>query len=832
MVISDLMIKRETNYKSKEFPLFLKGSSELEKKYLLFIEEEKIREQIKNKVIKLLESEVVENDKCRTKIIDLKRKVFNDKKISEKVLDFITQESVQEKLSEYIKIQNNIEQNLEELSKGLNSTYNDEYNDVKTLFQSNDLIMTLIMSNKYMRESIYRFLNKDNDKKNRVIYLRLVKFLSRLAKKCSPLSNLTLTTISGINCEMAPKIFARFNYSLLNRWWDIITKSELIIFSEKYVASKLVRENEKEFYNTQVYDSDKTQLTKTSIKIKKYSKEVLYELMKLADQPISYSVFLEKLKGKYNEQQIKMLWKYLIDEKLYILTENLDETRDNVLEQITIKLKKYDQFSKLSELFEKLKETLMQIEEKFEETKYSRLKEIAEKINDILSISNFFDYDLVYFDYLSVQKNGEANFHNFDKLFEQFQFINMMFDPELKRSLMMRDYFIKNYGKNYELKGTIEILDFLKEIGQDSEINNKEIMDSYFGFYKFTENFSSSAVNELNQLGKKFITNLKSLDFSQKVITVTDSTIQDFVEKVKEIVPSYRDYSQNLFIQEMENSIVVNHAYPGKGMFFLRFLKYLDNFNKESIDYKNILNLDTEIIDISPTFGFNANVREHITERTLQLPYYNRSSESEIFLENLILKYNDNKGILSFYKSNEVVRPLYLGTLVVTATPVPIAALNTLGRNSSMLASFSDIIFANEKDKGDISHLPRFELEMGEQKVILEREKWKIKVLDSWNVERDDFKKWLKILNYFTKNKIPYVFFMRDGQKKSEETLQRKGIYKPQYINLFSPSLYKIFSKALQEYQEIIVEEEYPIFNQSKAIEYIIESSLSRKESK
>ena len=85
-----------------------------------------------------------------------------------------------------------------------------------------------------------------------------------------------------------------------------------------------------------------------------------------------------------------------------------------------------------------------------------------------------------------------------------------------------------------------------------------------------------------------------------------------------------KSQSNSFFVQKIseDNNVVLNNFYAGSLIFFLRFLRNLEDVREDSRvkEYIKKTIEDRNIADIHLMYGFNANMRPSITKKAVTLP--------------------------------------------------------------------------------------------------------------------------------------------------------------------------------------------------------------------
>lgn len=827
MVLSEVYIERSNHLSPDQVGGILNENNIDEEvwKYLAKIKE--VDNFIDSRVIPLLEIEIKENEEFRNKIIPIKRKLFNRKNVNQNCLEIFTNDNAKKAMSDYLSMERTKQSLLNSLENRYLDRTDDEYKTVKKLLNESHIYNSLVMTNKNIKVSLDRFLNNEKmDKKDRKVFVRLVSFLSRAAKKCSPLGDITLTSVHGVSDKYDKKnMYVRINYALLTKWWDSICKMEIIRKRKRYVLSPMVRFDKDKFYNTVLIDNDTGHLTKTKAQIKGYSLGLSKYLIR--DQTIDYSTFLQKANAELDVESLAKIWNYLIDENLLILENPLEEKSEKYLELIIEECSNFVELASVKGILSDILKSSIVLEKEFNLTNLESVECKLQSLNQLLPIDNFSELTHVYFDYVEATNVTDRNLFDYQDILYKIQLILLSFDTEVKRKILIGDTFKRLYPNGVD--GKDKILTALKKIGEAPIVSDPFVMDMYLSKYDFDHTFENSRVNELHVISKKFLDLFEKESLKSKHLKINLQTIDELTENIKKLIPDYKEYSQNIFAQIEKKTMVINHIYPGQGMFFNRFIKYFKSDLQKIYTEKQLSETcDENVLDIEGVFGFNANLRYSITNKTLTLPYSN-PKDGSLSLDDLMMRYNEKTKTIQFYNKQGRVRPLFLGTLVITAVPVPIGMMNTLGANSAPLSNYFEMMFDAEDD---LAHLPRISFQNNDNEVVVSREKWRISTTLFPDLKVRDFDSWLWVQKFFSENHLPRRFYIKSGDEKDYSSLNEKGNYKPQFINISSPASTDLFIKAILNKHFLLLEEEFPVNRDKVAREYILESAIDRSNSR
>ncbi|WP_394514307.1 lantibiotic dehydratase [Priestia aryabhattai] len=790
---------------------------------------------------------IIEDDNLRKKLINIRRKLYQKKllTIEEEQLIANSLPNLSLNIKMYIeKLKKNLEKR-ESISNLFDYQTKKELVFLKKLYKKNELLKNnLVLTNEKIVEKLDRFIHTPVAKQNRSIRKVdsvLFKFATRAALKCSPFASLTYTGIRGINYtnKQSKKIFANANNALISKIFDEICKNQKVRENLSYTLNPMFTKQGDNFTNTILVNSSKSTLYKTKPIFKKYNGLNIF--MNVVDvfslnNFLAYENLVNTLKIRLNisdELETKKILNYLIDESILISTEKLNENSNNMLQELNefISIKEYPNII--------IVESLLKLQIKIEKLsnlnldRIGKIYNLMEFILQELNIQFSERKDFLYFDGIDFNKNdNNVPSLPLDKLrdsFIKYQTLIMAFDTEIKRQFIMAQYFREEYGKEYVPKNKFEALEVLKKLGGIEELQSKEFTNMYFGHYDFS-NFKSQCnlVNELHNIGQLLINNLLG-QLEDKEIVLEDKEIDSLISKIKKIT-GQRDLSYALFLQvgNQSNQYMLNHIYPGFGTFSARFLNYFNTQDNKLSRYTDKYINQKGIIDIYKSFGFNANVRKLASNRKFVLPY-DIPNEEDLSFNDVMYVYDNNSQLLSLIdkRTQKVIKPQFLGSLLITATPPPTGMLNTLSSHSTLFSDLGEILIKQLPNTDEnITHIPRISIGSVEN-LVVSREKWKINSEQILHLKDKDLSKyWSNVVTYFSKNNLPFKFYIRSFVTNMEEWHTKTSSRKPQFINLSSPGLFKVFLQTVSKNNSVILEEENPQSNSSSyATEFLIELS-------
>jgi len=383
----------------------------------------------------------------------------------------------------------------------------------------------------------------------------------------------------------------------------------------------------------------------------------------------------------------------------------------------------------------------------------------------------------------------------------------------------MTDFFLEHYPEN----ATVKVTDFYR---------------AYYFHVKKPEKESraTSTLTAPDEWEKAISIKLKTLTAGKPDAIHLN---HQFFEPFSTSKPVKRQYSRALFVQfyptasthpeERESmSGVINSVLPGMGKVSGRFLPLftpevsVDFFNYNSQLHPTILK--AEINDAS---SFNANIHPPLLDYELALPGGNKSypEHQQIQIDDLVLSFDQEKDFLklSYGEKQVYTYDLCLESFYNRSNLYQLMAHFNEEEKLFLppLISLVDTHYMNpeEEQAEEILSLPRITYE---KTVVIRRKTWRIKTgsIPVQQVSESDYDYFIRLNEWRLKEELPVniflflrkqSFFIKPLIRKEAKKAGLNDDYKPQFISFEQPLLIELFKRLLSRAGDhVIIEEMLP----------------------
>lgn len=846
-MISPIFLKRKAEYDINIINFLLDDSCQklYEKVCCLKIQCDKVNNEIVSQLNKKIDNS---SKKCsfRKELINLKKEILKGKNISNMDINCMSL-SLQRCINKYNNLLSEYYIEYENLKQKFESEYINQRYKLQNIYTSNNLKNTIENT---ISESAFNKLEKyldvpvcEHNKNLRKLDMFLLKFITRATLKTSPFADLTSTKILLPTLENHTKnrllYFANVNYAILLQILEKLYLEEDIYKKLEFSINRTLIFRDNKYFITipSTRESETASVFNNSQKvISIVSNDYINIILKIfGNKKLSYYQSQElyfKLK-KLDNGIFEKYFLLLIKEKVLVPHTNLDTTNGDLLFQIMnfLEEKNYNNVFVL----EKLKKLLYLTRKGYKKYELIDKKELTTILKELLNyfdITNIRNNNLLYYDAVSLGYNKFNLNSSFSNLMMKYQFLILIFDPIQRIRLLVADDFCKEYGNYIIPQNVNETSNVLRFLG--SKLNKPEERNIYFGNFPWNKTYKNKILNGYNVLCNNLMEDIDLCSNNDEVI-ISEKLLNRYFNKIKKIT-NIDLISHAFFLQKQNNDYILNHSYKGYSIFYNRFIRYFStpNIYEKYVD-RNFNN--NNIADIRYTYGFNANIRKEVTKKSFILPY-DDSFKRGVKWTDIYFKVNSKSNILEFFdkKTNEKIRPQFLGSLISGLCPSIHVVFDMLSSHGTIYNDLGEINLrkkiSNTTDINMIS-IPRIVLQNDESRIIVSRKKWLINCSQLTRIiEKNSlFEEWFAISSYFYKNKIPYRFYAKVFLKELDKQ-NINIVLKPQFINLSSPLLYKLFKHLFSNNNYLILEEELPIANESSknVTEYIVEQTLDNED--
>ena len=809
------------------------------------------------------------DNKVRQQLINLKRQVFNDKKIDYCYV-YLLPKALQNDLQVYLN-------KIEELTLFKNERvlkFEKEQNLhrklVQEIAQRYELQNGLLLSSPLLYEQLIGFTKKDTDcfkqKEHRVMF-SLLRYLSRMAFKTSPFSSFTYTGLATLatagKLKTIHKVGSRLKLNnVLFEYLKAILKRHPLLNEHLLIKLNItaaIRDDKicflSNFNNIESFQQINAKglqlmaygylnenqapvsLRKLTLNLNKDIENPNYESIKIYLIKLVEAGMLELSLGFSGMEEE---W----DRKLLLFLDSLKAAEPSVIPIIMLfeNLQKYrdeyqsagsfDRYKILQEAEKQLNNVFAELQQEAGLPFYTSAsdKKIAHESLETktFSINNFVPYyfsakhifyeDCFTAENIELPKQQVKDFVNkTDELINHLLPLDVM----RKERNKMRDFFLQHYEENE----SIELTTFYKD---------------YYFYIKKPEKENESLQN----------TDFLALKDWKDAVLVKLSQIEDSDENLIKLdhdffadLPNGPDLSKNstagMFVQFSEDesgfSGVINALLPGMGKVSGRFLSLFDRKITESfVRYNENLYPDRIKVELNDASVFNANIHPPLLAHELELPGGNNiyPSVQQFNVHDLKVSYDDEKGVLRLYRGDSELYSydLSLESFYNRSNLYQLLAhFNPDARVSLQpFIQLVDQFYQHPVPAPDLFVLPRI---IYAENVVIRRKTWRVKtaIIPQQDQFETDFEYFIRLNNWLINNDIPKEVFLflrkRAYQVKSDD--KREGLhddYKPQYLSFDNPLLIALFKKLLlRAGNYITLEEVFPKPDQNKVQEYLIQ---------
>lgn len=812
------------------------------------------------------------DDKVRQQLINIKRQVFNDKKINTEHLSYLS-EAVNIKLERYLDKAQELALFLAENTLKFEEEQDVQRKWLQQMSLNAELRNGLLLSSPLLYEQLNNFIKKDSksfkQKEQRIVF-SLLRYLSRMAFKTSPFSSFTYTGIMKIT-GLVEKLQTRhevksrlkLNNTLFEYLKAIIKKHPLL---NEHLLLKLnitteIRGNKICFLSNFNNIESFQQLNANRLQLLVYQylnnnqdavslKKLIYNLTPHFENPDheSIKIYLIKLveagmlEMGLGFSGMDEIW----DDKLLLFLSSLKKAEPSVIPVITLfeNLQQYkneypsaeplSRYKMLQQAEEQLNSTFAMLQQEAGLPFYTGVsdkkmeQENPEK--EIFSANKFIPYYFsarhIFYEDCFTPENltlPEPRVKDFVVKTDELISHLLPLDVMQKERNKMRDFFLQHY-QNDE---SVVLATFYKDYYFYVKKPEKE--------YKLLEGVDFLAFRHWKEAVLSKL--LKISDANEDLIHFDSNFFTD--------LPKREDLAQKssmgMFVQfaDSENGFtgVINALLPGMGKVSGRFLSLFDQKIMEGfVQYNEGLYPHKTKLELNDASTFNANIHPPLLAHELDLPGGNNiyPAGKRFNINDLKVGYDDQKNVLT----------LHAGDMELYSYDLSLESFYNRSNLYQLLAHFNpdarvslqpfiQLVDQFYQDKNpdpapDLLVLPRI---VYAENVIIRRKTWRIKteIIPVQAITESDFTYFIKLNNWLKRNKIPTQIFIflrkRAYQNKAEG--KREGLhddYKPQYLSFDSSLLVGMFKKLLLRAGDYITfEEVFPVPDQHTVREYLIQ---------
>ncbi|NII82852.1 lantibiotic dehydratase [Pedobacter sp. SG908] len=834
------------------------------------------KEQLKNCFCDALYPIITEqqDDKVRQLLINIKRQIFNDKKINNEHILHLPQ-TVRNDLQSYLDKAEELAFFLEEKALKFEEEQDLNRKWLQQMALNPELQNGLLLSSPLLYEQLKNFVKKDShsfkQKEQRILF-SLLRYLSRMAFKTSPFSSFTYTGLMTLDQSGTPEnpgAVAQVNSRLkLNNsifeYLKAIIKKHPLLNEHLFVKLNLTAEIKEDkicflsnFNNIESFQ----QINANSLQL------IVYQYLDGYHKPVTLKNLIDQCAIYLENPSHESIKIYLIklvesgmlemnpgfsgmdehwDDKLLLFLKNLKREEPSVLAIIALfeRLKDYRRVYQGTDLFER----------------YNILQQAEKQLNAVFADLQQEAGLPLY----SAASDGKLMAETPEiTAFSMHQFVPYYFsarhifyeDCFTSESLVLPGQPVEDFvSKTDELISYLLPLDvmrnerkkmigfFLKQYSNDEAVALATFYKDYYLYVKKQEKEHKTEEGldflALRRWKEAVMAKIDQLDHANENLIRFNA---DFFADLPKSQNLAQKSSLGMFVQFSDNedgfSGVINALLPGMGKVSGRFLSLFDpEVTLSFVQYNEKLFPDQMKLELNDASTFNANIHPPLLAHELELPGGNNiyPLAQRFNIRDLKVRYNKERKALSLHSADLELfsYDLSLESFYNRSNLYQLLAhFNPDARVS--LQPFIQLVDRFYLDKypvpaPDIFVLPRI---VYAENVVIRRKTWRVKteIIPVQGLAEADFTYFIRLNNWLDRNKIPkeIFIFLRKRAYQAKPEGKREGLhddYKPQYLSFTHPLLVGMFKKLLLRAGEYItLEEVFPKPDQNTVREYLIQ---------
>lgn len=708
----------------------------------------------------------------------------------------------------------------------------------KFIEENGYVLQTLPLINKDFICKLKKYLEVPVDQHNakiRKLDHQLVRLFTRATMKTSPFSFLTSACLydfeeAETNKEESLHSICEMNNYIIKAIYDFIIQRPHFATQIEYRLNA-----HKEYEDGYIFlyqkDYEKGKVYKTVDGTVKMNKKGIFELIvnQFKDREFHFEELLKIFtdNGMESAKAIDFIYNKFILNNVITPHKSIDDTKEDIYQEFYAKVALLvdDGDRTLEKVLHCIKEYEAKIKE-FEITDWlnrfaivDTLDTLVSEIEEVLDrkfVHNILLYeDSVYEKPRNPVYKDDLKDYDLNKLQKYFR----IFDQSVLTYVLFSELFHKKYGNE---KITASDLDVYKLFVEAAS----KLSDVWKDNFRTISIDTGEKIRKISALKKEMYSIIQS-----KKIQSEPQDIKEFIDTAIEANSDIFDTdidSATFFFQKTEDEdIVINKVYKGQLLFFTRFLKLFSQ-NSEKIQEYCQYAFGPNPLEITESFGFNANVHKQIFDKrlVLNLTDQNDATDRDISINDCYFYFDHEKKLVKL--GNDTmgeVNGVYLGSLAYNLMPIPLRTINGMQPTTRFDSSYLNLWDRDKKEELIADHIPRIQY----GKVVFMREQYLINSI--YNLKKPAEELYLEILADFKKAKLPLRFFMRpyiNGEDFDFYNMGRTSL-KPQYIDLSSPLLFQELLREMEKQKQFVLEEIYPDNRFDDYIyEYEIEQTLYR----
>ena len=529
--------------------------------------------------------------------------------------------------------------------------------------------------------------------------------------------------------------------------------------------------------------------------------------------------------GAHLQQAANIIYKTFILGNLIVPSTGIDDTHENIYADFyekTAKLKD-DEDGLLQSVLERVR-AYEHCSSQFAHADWRRRFQLVQKQDSLLNeietlIDKQFVHNILLYEdsmYTKPQKPiSTQEWENYE--WEKLQLFFNCFDQSALTYLLFSEMFAKQFGEKAVRANDLDVYKLFVEAAS-------RLTDIW------KDNFSRISFEAGDKIRR--ITEIKQAFFDVICRCKEEQEPQDLKAWIDEIIANNEDLffheidSATLFVQKSNSGeLIFNKVYKGQLLFFTRFLKLFAANEDEIQEYCRIA-FGPNPMEITESFGFNANVHQRIFKHrlVLNLTECNDATYDDVSIEECFFYYDAGKKLVKLmHEDFGEINGVFLGSLAQNLMPISLRTINGMQPSTRFDAAFMNLWNTTKKDSLIADHIPRIQY----GRIVFLREQYLIN--SNYNLSKPVEELYMEILRDFREAGLPMKFFIRPYINGSDFDFYNIGrtSLKPQYIDMYSPLLFQELLREMGSQAQFVLEEQYPDnLEEDYVYEYQIESTL------
>ena len=743
---------------------------------------EKKKEELTQSIFQHIE---ISDSDIQKKLLNIKRKLFNNKSISEKEYTYLP-EILKADAHKLHQLKETLTQLNDSIEKAFVETTHTHL--IKEILSDTTFQLSLYLASRSLYKKLPKFLSATKRTKDvRKEEINFLNYIYRALTKPTPFASFTslgATDFSGKKLHKRTFHYF-FNEQIIRLIWDEIKKNYYERIPLQINPTLAIKEEAYTFVSmaSGIEEINTIQTNETIEDVFPYVQEKNYSIEDFA-----------KL-YKQNAAQVKNFIVHLIDLGLFEFRIPFymdSETKLSELAELcsTLRIKETSIISQLKEL-ELLKETLCNANVSEHINLIEKAESVGKQIFKTLHIDEeiFNAYGLLFLDTSYAPKNVPITSTEFKKL--EHAIVNTyMIDTAYFEKENIR-------YKYYEFKAKhpdkdIYLVDFYRYY-----------YDSFYKGFKDAQEMGGNDDHIRNPLGLNSIEHIRDEVHTKQTSRLNRSTKDDegtrYYPITNEEYPTESEkpsvsvalYAQKATINNRTFFVMNSNLSGGYGQWISRFTRIFSNEFTESIHKRNN-SYSIEKASISCSNFFNANIHKPILNHGVLYPNSVPSTHAKWSIADITI--DDYQGRPVLMVNQTPIDFLHMGFQFINGMP-PLYQLMT-HFNSSAAKQISMIEAAEQIDEFVSLH-PRQVL--GDA-LIIKRKTWETK---RSYFQSEDYLELLKFKEtYALPNRVFYQFILSEEERsnpvKSDGTPAKKQIHKPKYMDFYNPTSVRCFFQHIK----------------------------------